>query len=129
MTRLRRLLDRIGNAIGRWIPETDADARMRAAIDGSQDLDADAKRHMHALWNWAMMLAAAGLAGGTASALVGFAVCAKALLSGDYVIIMFVIGPHAAGAGLLLSHRSPAAAWTLIATGTAIGLRYLVAGW
>ena len=53
----------------------------------------------------------------------------KALLAGNPSIMAFVFGPFTAGAGLLWWHRWPAAGWVLIATGTAVGLRYLVAGW
>ncbi len=129
MTHLRRLLDHLGNAIGTWLPVDDYSAKMHAAIDAHPDLDSEGRRHMHALWHWSTVLAAAAVGAVWGSALVGLAVCVKALLAGNPSIMAFVFGPFTAGAGLLWWHRWPAAGWVLIATGTAVGLRYLVAGW
>ncbi len=61
MTRLRRLLDHLGNAIGTWLPVHDYSAKMHAAIDAHLDLDSDGKRQLHARWHWSTVLTAAAV--------------------------------------------------------------------
>ena len=128
MTRLRRLLDHLGNAIGTWLPVDDYSAKMHASTriptstataNGTCTPCGTGRPYSRRLRSapWGEVPSSDSAVG------------VKALPAGNPAIMAFVFGPFTAGAGLLWWHRLPAAGWVLIAPGTAVGLRYLVAGW
>lgn len=123
MSTHQRLLDRLGNAIGKWLPEDEQTTHLHAAIDSHPDLDDERKQHMHANLHWSTVLTAAIVIG---LPTIGIAVCIKALLAGNPAVMVLVYGPQAAGCALLWCERWPTASWLLITAGTTVGVRYLV---